>query len=95
VALNDWKFIEELMGLDQEEHLTKLHALGDEAAAHFRSVLPDALARFRHVIAVINVPPFRESCWHEGRISDDDWLPHFACKAVGDVLQEAMEANPD
>ena len=41
------------------------------------------------------MPPFREACWHEGRISDDDWLPHFTCKAVGDVLSEAMRARPD
>jgi hypothetical protein len=42
-----------------------------------------------------DVPPFRESCWHKGKISDDDWLPHFACKAVGDVLLNAMRQWPD
>jgi len=30
-----------------------------------------------------------------GNISDDNWLPHFSCKAVGDVLLEVMEKNPD
>lgn len=40
-----------------------------------------------------HVPPFREASWHQGRISDDDWLPHFTCKAVGDVLREAMVAH--
>jgi hypothetical protein len=42
-----------------------------------------------------HVPPFRESCWHEGQVSNDDWLPLFTCKAVGDVLVEAMAAAPD
>jgi len=93
VALNDWKVIKELTELDPEERLTKLHALGDEAAAHFRSVLPDALARFRHVIALIHVPPFREACWHKKQISAEDWLPHFTCQAAGDSLREAMEAH--
>jgi predicted MPP superfamily phosphohydrolase len=36
-----------------------------------------------------------EACWHEGRISDDDWLPHFTCQAVGDVLFDAMQKHPD
>ena len=42
------------------------------------------------VIVLTNIPPYKESCWHQGEISDDDWLPHFSCKAVGDVLRECM-----
>jgi hypothetical protein len=57
-------------------------------------VLPDALGRFRHVVVLTHVPPFREACWREGKISDDHWLPHFTCKAVGDALLEAMAAVP-
>ena len=53
------------------------------------------MRRFQHIMVLTHVPPFREACWHEGRISDDNWLPHFTCKAVGDVLIEAMAANPD
>lgn len=97
VLLNDFGLIEEFGGFEADpvERLARLHALGDEAAAHFRRVLPDALARFRHVVAATHVPPFREACWHEGRISDDDWLPFFSCKVVGDVLAGAMAAAPD
>jgi hypothetical protein len=96
VVLNDWGLIEEFGGFDEDPdaRLAKLHALGDEAAAHFRTVLPDALRRFRHLVVLTHVPPFREACWHEGRISDDDWLPHFACKGAGDALLEAMTAAP-
>jgi Icc protein len=95
VELNDWWLIEELAGLDKEARLAKLQSLGDEAADHFRRVLPDVLERFGHVVAVTHVPPFRESCWYQGRPSNDEWLPHFSCKAVGDVLLEAMRARPD
>jgi hypothetical protein len=42
-----------------------------------------------------HVPPFKEACWHEGRISNDDWLPRFTCKAVGDLLREAALQRPD
>ena len=97
VMLNDFALIGEFRGFweSKDERLAKLHALGDEAAAHLRSVLPEALERFRHVIILTHVPPFREACWHEGAVSNDNWLPFFTCKAVGDALREAMEAAPD
>jgi 3',5'-cyclic-AMP phosphodiesterase len=95
VVLNDYFLIEELAGLDAGERLERLHGLGGEAADHFRRVLPEALARFRRVIALTHVPPFRESCWHLGTISDDAWLPHFACKVTGEVLVEVMRTHPD
>jgi 3',5'-cyclic-AMP phosphodiesterase len=94
VLLNDYRLIEEFAGLDKQGRLARLRALGDEAAAHFRAVLPEALGRFPHVLVLTHVPPFREACWHRGRISDDDWLPHFSCRAVGEVLAEAMAAHP-
>jgi hypothetical protein len=97
VRPNDWRLIGEVGGRDEDPdaRLAKLHAIGDEAGAHFRAVLPEALAGFRHVVALTHVPPFREACWHEGRVSDDKWLPHFTCKAAGDVPLEAMIAAPD
>jgi predicted phosphodiesterase len=95
VELNDSWLIGDLSGLDKSARLARLQALGDEAADHFRAVVPETLERFRHVIVLTHVPPFREACWHEGRISDDEWLPYFSCKAVGDALREAMATRPD
>jgi 3',5'-cyclic AMP phosphodiesterase CpdA len=95
VMLNDFVFIEELAWLDPPERFRRLALLGDEAAAHFRNVLPEALDRFPHVLALTHVPPFREACLYEGRVSADDFLPHFACRAVGEALHEAMLARPD
>ncbi|WP_162666601.1 hypothetical protein [Gemmata massiliana] len=44
VPLNDFGLIEEFDGLteNKDKRLAKLHALGDQAAAHLRAVLPDA-----------------------------------------------------
>jgi predicted phosphohydrolase len=95
VFLNDWHLIDELAGFDKAARLARLQALGDEAAEHLRNVLPEALAHYYQVIVLTHVPPFRESCWHAGRISDDDWLPHFSCKAIGDVLAQMMTAHAD
>jgi Icc protein len=95
VMLNDYLHIEELAYLPKATRLERLHALGDEAAAHFRSVLPEALERFRNVIVATHVPPFEGACWHDGKLSDDEWLPHFSCRATGAVLLDAMTARKD
>jgi 3',5'-cyclic AMP phosphodiesterase CpdA len=106
VILNDYALIEELQKLHRTELLppesiltpelhAKLGALGDEAADHFRLVLPQALKTSERVVVLTHVPPFREACWHEGQLSNDSWAPHFTCKAAGDVLVEFMVAHPD
>jgi len=95
VMLNDYFLIGELRGLERQEGYLKLNALGDEAAEFIENRVLEALARYKNVIVLTHVPPFRESCWHEGQISNDDFLPHFACRAVGDRLAAIMRANPD
>ncbi len=74
--------------------LALLNSFGDQAAAYFENILPQTLENYQHVIVLTHVPPFKESCWHEGEISADDWLPHFSCKAVGDVLRKFMSTFP-
>ncbi len=95
VVLNDFIVIKDLAGLWPDAKGKKLAELGDEAAAHVRATVPKALERYEHIVFLTHVPPFRDACWHEGRISDDEWLPYFTCKAVGDALVEAMKARPD
>jgi len=95
VVLNDHVLIKELARLPKPELLRRLNARGDEAAAYIREVLPRALADHRRAILLTHVPPFQAACWHEGEISDDNFLPHFTCKAVGDALVEIMSAHAD
>jgi 8-oxo-dGTP pyrophosphatase MutT (NUDIX family)/predicted phosphodiesterase len=95
VELTDYTVIEEFIGLSAEARLPRLGALGDEAADYFRRHLPAAFERFQCVLLATHVPPFREACWHGGAITDDNYLPHFTCGAVGDALVEIMSARPD
>jgi 3',5'-cyclic AMP phosphodiesterase CpdA len=94
VMMNDYRLIAELAVHGKRDRLPILQALGDEAAAHIRLLLPKALARFEHVILATHVPPLREACWHEGKTSDDEWAPHFTCKAVGDAILEIVRDFP-
>jgi hypothetical protein len=95
VMLNDFRYVAELTGLRREELLARLRALGDASAARAGHLLDEAVARFRRTVFVTHVPPFREACWHEGRVSDDEWLPWFACGAVGEVLRDRLARAPD
>jgi predicted phosphohydrolase len=94
VMLNDYLLIAELTGITKAARHAKLKALGDAEAARLTELLGAALARYDRVIVATHVPPFREACWHEGRISNADWLPHFSCKAVGEALRSLAEAHP-
>jgi 3',5'-cyclic-AMP phosphodiesterase len=94
VMMNDYRLIAELAPLTKEFRWPKLKQLGDLAAEHIRRVLPAALAQFPEVILATHVPPLRDACWHEGQISNDEWLPHFTCKAMGDAILEIMRATP-
>lgn len=78
----------------KQRRLRTMQSLADEAARHYENVLPKAFETYEHVVLLTHVPPFKESCWFRGRISDDYWLPHFSCKAAGDVLYRAMKERP-
>ncbi len=93
--MHDFQLIAELSNFSKADRRQVLEKLGDEAAAHFRRTLPAALERFPHVVLLTHVPPVREACLYEGKISDDDWAPHFTCKAVGDAILEIMSLHPD
>ena len=93
--LNDYLLIQELTSLSDSRRLERLHQLGDEAGAYFRRWLPEVLARYARVIVLTHVPPFRDACWHAGRVSDDEHLPHFSSAAAGQPMLDAMRQRPD
>jgi 3',5'-cyclic AMP phosphodiesterase CpdA len=95
VMLNDYRLIEELAQVDKAGRWDLLKRLGDEAAEHVLRVLPAALETYPQVVFLTHVPPLRETCWHQGRTSDEEWLPHFTCHAVGEALLKVMRERPD
>jgi hypothetical protein len=79
----------------KQNRLIIMQALAEEAVEHIEKRLPAALENYRQVYFLTHVPPFKEACWHQGRISDDNGLPHFSAKVVGDALVRIMEKHPD
>lgn len=100
VLLNDHLLIAELavcwngVELDKQRLKPILAVLADKAARHFEKVLEAAASTYPNIIAVTHVPPFREAAWHRGKASDDNFLPYFASKAVGEVMKNVMQAHP-
>ncbi|MCX6578037.1 MAG: metallophosphoesterase [Candidatus Aminicenantes bacterium] len=79
----------------KQNRLLIMQALADEAVEYIERRLPAALQKYKHVYFLTHVPPFKEACWHQGRISDDNSLPHFSAKVVGETLVRIMEKHPD
>ncbi len=79
----------------KQDRLLRMRALADETVEHVGRRLPAALEKYKHVYFLTHVPPFKEACWHQGGISDDEGLPHFSAKVVGDALLGIMEQHPE
>lgn len=94
VRLNDQECIDDFRRLDREAVLRKLFYLGDEAAESLRQKLAKVGPFYPHIMVLTHVPPFKEACWYQGRMGNDDWLPYFTCQAVGEVLVEAAQSYP-
>ncbi len=92
ILLNDFVRVEDFAYMGKAQRLTKINALGDESASRLRELL-EKVDR-DEVIVATHVPPFRDAAWHDGELSDDDWLPLMSCKAIGDVLLESARAHP-
>lgn len=89
VMINDYYQIRELVKQSKRARLEVQHQLGDDAAARLRGQLTQAIDNCcRKIIIALHVPPFPEACWHLGENSTDEYLPHFGCRATGEVLRE-------
>jgi len=94
VFMHDTRLIADLAGLDKRARWDVMMRLADESADRIEQVLTAAFERWSSVIVATHVPPFREACWYDGRISDDHWAPHFTNVALGERLLELMQSHP-
>ncbi len=74
-----------------------MQKLADSGAAKLKKNLQLAIQEHlpKKIIVLVHVPPFKESCMYEGKISNDNYLPFFASKIAGDVLLNTTKVNPD
>ncbi len=97
LMLNDYVLIRELaeaLTQGREALWQALQALADEAAQTLAQRLERALERYTLVFVTMHPPPFIENTLFNGQPSPANSLPHFSCKAVGDVLLTMADRYP-
>ena len=99
VVLNDSRMISDLFQekiLGKYQLLKKMQELADSDADKLKNDLEQAVSQNpKKIIVLTHVPPFKEVCFHQGEMSDDNWLPYFSSKVTGDVLTAVAQQNPE
>ncbi|STX50461.1 phosphoesterase [Legionella busanensis] len=98
VSLNDSRMIADLFQekmLGRQHLLQKMQGLADQDANALKNDLTQAVKQQpTKIIILTHVPPFKEVSQHMGQISDDNYLPYFSSKAIGDILMPFAIENP-
>ena len=81
--------------LSRDHLLSVMQKWADQDAKQLQQDLESAaLRKAKRIIVITHVPPFKENCLYEGKISTDNYLPYFASKAMGDVLLQFAQKYP-
>lgn len=76
--------------------LTKMQDLADaDAKALEDQILAAIKCNAKKILIAMHVPPFPESAYYNGKMSDDDYLPFFSSKVTGDMILRVCAAHPD
>ncbi|MDF1826927.1 MAG: metallophosphoesterase [Legionellaceae bacterium] len=98
VSLNDSRMIADLFQenmLGRQQLLQKMQELADIDASALKQDLAQAVKQHpKKIIVLTHIPPFKEASKHMGQVSDDNYLPYFSSKAIGDVLMLFASDNP-
>jgi Icc protein len=72
-------------------NLILMQKLADASAERVVELCKKATEReeTKNLIIATHVPPFAESSWHEGGMSNDDFLPFFSSKIMGESIVDA------
>ena len=95
IRLNDFARIEDFYLHEPSRWKALLKEQGGFSAKRLQQKLDAVSSETKQILVATHVPPFCESCWYEGRTTDDNWAPFFVCGQVGDVLLEYARQHPD
>jgi predicted phosphohydrolase len=99
VNLNDSRLIAELFQaflLSKSALKNQMQKLADADAETLKQTLTKVTnSNYKKVIIATHVPPFPECSWHKDMPNDNNWLPYFASKAIGDIITDAAQKHPE
>lgn len=97
VELNDSRMILDLFQesmLGKDHLLKKMQTLADKDALQLQYDLEQAISLHpKKIIVLTHVSPFKETCFYQGKMSNEDWLPFFTSKIMGEVLRKVAHEN--
>jgi predicted phosphohydrolase len=94
VFLNDYVLISDLVTSDKVERRMRMQRFAKESADYLEKTATEAAKSYPKVIVATHVPPWEGACWHKGKVSDANWLPHFTSLTVGEAIVRVAEAHP-
>jgi predicted phosphohydrolase len=107
LLLNDFFLIKELAPLYRSSRFrqayhepngplhNKLKELSAQSAESVRRKATMAIeAGYKNLVIATHIPPFPQNSLYQGRISDEDWLPFFSSKFMGDVVLDLADQYP-
>lgn len=95
IIMHDWRAIKELRGKSDFDRKVLIADTARHWAKEAEMQLRAACEKFRYVVFATHVPPFPEATWHEGEVSNNDWLPWMCNVTLGDTLIEVAYDFPD
>lgn len=69
--------------------------LAYEGTMHVHNGIKEAVRKFSNVVVLTHFPPFAQAHVHQGQPADDNALPWYTNKQMGDMLLDAAKAFPN
>lgn len=91
-------YMNELRFTPTLKHVWKpiMERLALASASHIDTNLRAAIAQgYKKVLIATHVPPFPGASWHEGKVSNAEYLPFFSNITMGKVILDVMQEHPD
>ncbi len=98
VELNDYLLISEFVFHyhDRQTLLDTLRDVSKKSADYVEKNLKEALENgYEEVVVATHVPPWRENATYNGKISDDQFMPHFSSAYMGDAITKVASQYPN
>ena len=73
----------------------KINELAQQSADYIKENIELGFAKYNHAFVATHVPPFDVNSVYEGKKSDNDWMPHFSSKRMGDMLLDMANKYPE
>lgn len=95
VVLNDCVYIEDFSHGNKETLLNKYQKETIRSINHFEKLISMAFSKINKILLITHIPPFKESAVYNGKQSDNNYLPFFSSKSLGNFLVRTMKKYTD